>query len=507
MANPVPISLGVRSNPARESKQSGNARLVNCFSEQVGQEGKSPWLITATPGLSNFYPADPPSWVLESGDVTDDLDIDFVNNRAWLRDAELDGGVREMIEVDGYLYVVAGRQLYRFNTSGEATLIGGIPTDGPVYARRNRRSPAQIAFVSDGLLYVWDTASLTQVSDPDLPPPTSLAYLDGYGVLPVSNGRYMLTSIDDFTAIDGLDEGTAEANPDPILRAHELGREVVFFGTKTLEFHGDSGDADFPFTRSQSVELGCLAADSVAPVGTLGAQTLVWVANDHTVRELVGYAGKVISSGEIEGLIQSLDEADRASELRATGWSWGGRFFYALSCADWTRVYDAKTGNWHERKSYLSERWRVSKVVSFAGKLIAGDATEGRLYQISDTVFAEGNEPHILSIISPPIHLYPYSAVGHALHIDVASGVGLNTTVPADLDPEMMVALSRDGGNTFYSSDTVSLGRLAQDAKRVTPFRQLGMFGPKGLTVRIEISAAVQKVVMSAAVEVERLAA
>jgi hypothetical protein len=477
MGNPVPISLGVRANPSRHSKQAGNARLINCFAEEVGEEGKSQWLITATGGLSNFG-------------------------------ASLGSeGIREMIEVDGALYVVPGRQIYQVNTSGIGTRVGGIPTDGPVYARRNRANPVQIGWVSDGLFYVTTNGATSEVSDSDLPPPSSLAYLDGYGVLPISRGRYMLTGIDEFTTVDGLDEGTAEANPDPIVRAHELGREVYFFGTKTTEPHQNTGDADFPLQRSQVLEVGCAAADSVAPVDMPGGKALMFVAHDHTVRVLQGYQTQVVSTGDIENKIRLLAEAGTIGTLTATSWSWGGRFFYALSCASWTVCYDAKTGLWHERRSYLSDRWRVSKVTSFNGQLIAGDATTGQLYTMNDDTFAEGSDPHVFEIITPPVHAFPSGGVINGLYVDAVSGVGLNTTTDYNLDPVMLVDWSRDGGATFSTPREVPLFRQGQTGRRIQPIRRLGRFGQKGIVFRFRISADVQKVMMSVALDFDALAA
>jgi hypothetical protein len=477
MGTPVPISLGVRSNPSRHSKQAGNARLINCFAEEVGEEGKSQWLITATGGLSNFG-------------------------------ASLGSeGIREMIEVDGALFVVPGRQIYQVDTSGVGTRIGGMPTDGPVYARRNRANPVQIGWVSDGLFYVTTNGATSEVSDSDLPPPSSLAYLDGYGVLPISRGRYMLTGIDEFTTVDGLDEGTAEANPDPIVRAHELGREVYFFGTKTTEPHQNTGDADFPLQRSQVLEVGCAAADSVAPVDMPGGKALMFVAHDHTVRVLQGYQTQVVSTGDIENKIRLLAEAGTIGTLTATSWSWGGRFFYALSCASWTVCYDAKTGLWHERRSYLSDRWRVSKVTSFNGQLIAGDATTGQLYTMNDDTFAEGSDPHVFEIITPPVHAFPSGGVINGLYVDAVSGVGLNTTTDYNLDPVMLVDWSRDGGATFSTPREVPLFRQGQTGRRIQPIRRLGRFGQKGIVFRFRISADVQKVMMSVALDFDALAA
>lgn len=475
MGTPVPISLGLRSNPSRHSKQAGNARLINCFAEPLGDEGKAQWLITGAPGLANFG------------------------------SALTGGGIRDAIDVDGYLYVVAGRQVYKVDPNGTATNIGGIPTDGPVYMRRNRRVPTQIGIVSDGYYAVIDTGVLTEVSDPDLPPPTSLAYLDGYGVLPISRGRYMITGVDDFTTIDGLDESVADTNPDDILRAHELGREVVFFGTKSTEWHQDTGNADFPLERSQSVELGWLAADSIAPFLLPAGLTLIGVASDHSVKMLQGYGAQTISTPEIENLIRLLDEAGSASTLKATSYAWGGRQFYTLSCAAWTREFNGK--GWHERKSYGSERWRVSKVVSFGGKLIAGDATTGQLYTMNDDTYDEAGEPLILEVIAPPVHAFPYRGRANTMFLDAVSGVGLNSSAAQDLDPVMLIDWSKDGGDTWTAPREVALGRMGKTATRIQPIYRLGAFGQKGLTFRFRVSAAVQKVLMSAALDFDKLAA
>jgi hypothetical protein len=478
MAEPVPISLGIRSNPARQSKQAGNARLINCFAEEIGEEGKSQWLITATAGLSTFGAS------LGS-----------------------DGGIRDMLEVDGSLYVVAGRQVYKVNSSGIATLLGGIPTNGPVYMRRNRRVPVQIGIVSDGLYYVIDTSTdtLTEVADTDLPPPSSLAYLDGYGILPISRGRYMITAIDDFTAVDSLDEGSAESNPDPIVRAHELGREVYLFGSQSTEAHQNTGNADFPLERSQVIEVGCAAADSVCAVDMPDGRALMFVAHDHTVKLLRGYQTATVSTKAIADLIRRLDEAGTINTLRATSWSWGGNSFYQLSCADWTHTY--AEGRWHDRKSYLSERTRISKVVPFAGKLIAGDATTGQLYQVKDEFYDEAGTPLVMEIITPPVHAFPFGGVMNALHINAVSGVGLNTTTAHDLDPVLMVDWSKDGGDTWSTPREVALHRQGKTARRIQPVTRLGRFGQKGVTFRLRISAAVQKLVMGIALDYDRLAA
>lgn len=476
MGTLAPISLGLRSNPHRRNKQAGNARLINCFADELGGEGKSQWTITGAPGLKTFG-------------------SQFA-----------DGGIRAMLPVDNQLVAVAGKSVYTVNTSGVASLRGGIPTTGPVYMRRNRRVPAQVGIVSEGYYAVLEGNAVTEVQDVDLPPPTSLAYLDGYGILPISRGRYMITGIDDFTTIDGLDEGVAESSPDEIVRAHELEREVFLFGTNSLEAHQNIGDEDFPLTRSQATEIGCLAGGSVARMDTPTSATLVWVAHDHTVRMLQGYQGAVISTGEIEELIRRLADEGRTNELRATSWSSAGRFFYSLSCNDWTRVFEAKSGAWHDRRSHLSKRWRISDVVTFAGKTICGDHETGQLYEMSDDFHDEAGSPHVMEIVTPPVNAFPYSVRHNALYVDVATGVGLNTTVSHDKNPVMLVDWSEDGGVTWGPAREIALGQLAKNPVS-TSLRMLGKSGPKGRVYRFRISAAVEKLVMSASLDTDLLAA
>lgn len=476
MGNLVPISLGVRSNPSRHAKQAGNARLINCFAEEIGEEGKSPTVITACPGLTTF------------GEQLGSA------------------GIREMLEVDGNMFTVSGSTLYKLDVSANVATIGSIPTStASVYMRRNRAAPVQIGIVSDGWYGVVQSDVLSTIDDADLPPPTSFAYLDGYGILPVTRGRYYITGIDNFSTIDALDEGTAESNPDPIVRALELDREVLLFGPKSLEAHGNSGGADFPLSRSQAMEVGTPAADSCATVDTATGRAVMFVAQDHSVRLMSGYLPQTVSPGWVEDLIKRLAEAGDIATLKTSAYSWGGRSFYYLSCDDWTIGYDVKSGLWHERKSYGMNRWRVGPVSSFGPNLIAGDYATGQLYRVQDEAYDEAGNPLVMEIITPTVHMAPYGGIVNALHLDIVSGVGLNSTADHNENPVALVDWSKDGGETWGAPREVNLHRLGQTGRRVQPLYRLGRFGQKGITFRIRISASVKKVVLSAHMDVERL--
>lgn len=477
MGEPVSISLGLRTNPARHP-QAGNAQFINCFGEEQGEDGKSTWVIYGTEGLDAFG------------------------------SPLVGGGIRAMIVVGNTLYAVAGRNVYAVTTGGASTLLGGIATDGPVYMERNRRIPAQIGIVSDGLYYVIDTLAntITQIIDPDLPAPISISVSDGFGIIPVIGGSFFLTGLDDFTTIDALDEGTAEAYPDEIVRSMVLEREVIMMGETSLEWFQNTGDADFPFTRVHALELGCLTGDAVSKVDTPSRKTVIWVAPDHTVRRMNGYSGDAVSSNEIETLIKELHEAGNISQLKSFAWAREGRFFYALTCNSWTRVLDSKTGHWHTRQSYNENRWRVNCVVPFGSRMIAGDYETGQLYVMDSSIKTENGNFLVQDIIPPTVHASPYNIIANALYIEAATGVGLNSANPHESDPKLLVAMSRDMGATWSAERERSLHAAGQ-VRRVAPIYRLGKYGQKGLTLRYRISAPVERVVISSALDFDRLGA
>lgn len=470
-----PISLGNKSNPFRKGRNFA-ARLVNCYAEDNGEEGVSPFSVYPSAG--------------------------FVNFGAQMDDA----GIRNALPVGNSLYVVAGRNLYLVDTFGNSDLIGGIPTDGPVYMERNRRSPTQIGIVSDGNFYIVDTNIVTQINDPDLPAPNSLGYHDGYFLFSILDGRWFISALNDGSAVDGLDFTRAESNPDNLLRIIGFEREVVAFGTGSIEWYQNTGNADFPYSRSAARNIGCLAGGTVCAVASDQENALFFVASDHTVRRIQGYTPTTISTNEITDLIRAYVEGGGdLDQMTATSWEDGGRFYYSLSCPDWTREYNTKSG-WGDRKSYLQDRWRVGKVVRFGTKLVACDFAKGQLYEMSDDYSEEAGDPLIMDIIPPPVNVSPYRFICDAIRLNCLTGVGLNNDEDQNENPYAVISVSRDNGKTWHGHESVSLG--TQDQTQVNPkVYRLGKFDRQGMTLRFRVSAKVMRRFDGAFAAIRQLAA
>ena len=478
------IQLPIRSNRTANGYE-GDAGLVNAYVEELGQDAKRPFAAYAMPGLTS--------------------QVTLTNG----------GGIKDMIAVGSKLYVHADKFVYSLNNTFNASLIGGIPTVGSSTMKQNRREPPQIGIVSDGLYYVIDTNAddMTIIGDPDYKPSSSLAFIDGYFVLPVvGDDRWGHTAVDDATSIDPLDFASAESSPDAITKPVEFNRELWFFGglgeVASTEVWQPSTTGTFSFVRSSSFALGCLAQDSVAEID----EKLIWVAHDGTVRMTDGgYGGIQISNHGVERAIAA--ETNK-SRMIATTWSMEGHHFYNLSGSTFSYQFDTKTGSWSERKSYGLNRWRVNKVVEFNGQLVAGDYANGKIYGqvpldgsrvMSKDTFDEDGSPLIMETILPPVHAWPNGLIFDAMYIDVVPGVGRNTTDDHSRDPRLMLDWSQDGGRSFSTQRTYKLGVDGATNQSIKATR-LGSLRENQRTFRLSISADCKRGILGAAVDAEALA-
>jgi hypothetical protein len=479
---PIPVTLGMRSNPGRYGQDSA-ARLINCYAEDAGDEGKIRFPIYASDGFDTF---------------------------STLAGA---GGVRAMLNLnDDTLYVVAGRVLYRVSTAGVATPVGGFETDGHVFMARNRRSTPHIGIVSDGLYYIISNNVLSQINDSDLPAPNSITSIDGYFVLTIEDGRFFITSIDDGTAIDGLDFAAAEANPDGLMVAGTRGRELVLFGPRSIEFHTNTGNADFPFERVQAINIGCWTAGSMCETTFIregsAADTIIWAGTDAQgayagVMMLEGYGGAKISSHAVDRDIVAEPDKD---DIRAYTWSSGGHTFYCITGTTFTWTYDTVTGFWHERESYGLDRWRISAATTFNGKNIVGDYASGILYEMRADLCSEAGRPLVMTVQPPAVHAWPHPMRFYNLFVDTIPGVGLNTTDTHNASPMLMVSHSNDGGKTWSSERTAEVGAIGNFKKRVK-FSRFGKSREDGKVFRFSCSADVFKGITGMAVVAKKVGA
>jgi hypothetical protein len=349
--------------------EQGGTRLINCFAERAGDEGRVKLPVYAVDGFSQFAEV--------TGTGT--------------------GGIRAMLPLsDEALYVVSGSKVAKITSSGTVTLLGNVSASGHVTMARNRRETnpgPQIGIAtSDGHYYVVAADTVTEVSLTPLESGVlqSLAFIDGYFVLVFDNGEFFATSIDQATTIDPLKFASAESNPDGLVRGVVRNRDVVLCGTASTEFWQNTGAADFPFERTTVADYGCYAAGSMANIvyareGSSIADTVAFAASDASggymgVCLLDGYSAAKISVPALDRAI--IEEPDK-NAIRACSWAFYGHVFYCLRAPSFCWVYDLATGLWHERKSVSMNTWRCATAVQFGNKTLLGDAANGKIYALA----------------------------------------------------------------------------------------------------------------------------
>lgn len=481
MGELTPIALSRRSMRGRNKFES-SARLINCYAEMIGGEGKSEFALYAINGWESY---------------------------ATLTGAS--GGVRAMLPVNNELLCVAGRQFYSVSPSQTATLVGGIASDGLVTMARNAQANPQTVVVCDGLWYVYQNGVLELGNDPDLPPPIYVVVKDGYFIFIHENGRFTISDLNDVT-VDGLAFASAEANPDGGIAAATRGTDLIIFGSQSMEFWNDTGAADFAFERVAYRNFGCYTAGSVAEITALienqTVDSVIWAATDEKgaftgIYLLNGYTAQKISTPEVDRNI--LDDAS-PDGIRAFAWSEDSHVFYTIKGTNYSHTYDTTTGFWHERKSKSTSYWKASCHATFDRKTIFGDDTAGTLYRSGRDLYDAAGETVIMEMWMPIVHAFPYEIIANRFVIDAVTGVGLNSSDAHLQDPQVTFDVSFDGGATFGTERSRDLGKQGQVLQNID-WWGIGPIPRTGAVFRVRISAGVKRCVMSAAIDADRLAA
>lgn len=458
---PIPVSFGVASNKGRMAVDA-NVRLVNAYARALGPGGKSEYALYAAPGL-----------------------------KPW---AQLSRGPhRGATVVNGRLYVVSGRSLYVVTPQRDVTELAGVPGDGPVTFASNAIDQTDILFLTAGRIYHIKSGVVTPwVSDVITGTVVDIDFIRGRFIIATATGVFYYTGINSIT-VDGDAFYNAEGKPDGLVGTWVRRNELWLLGTETVELWAPTKEDDDPFDQlgAGALPVGCLSAATIAE----NNDDIFWVDNNKQVRRANGYTPREISP---EWVVETIEDEPDPTSLRGWCYTIGGVNWYELSGSTFTLRYNLNTNQWTERETLGLKRWRGSGAIGFDGGVLIGDHASGQIWKLDPECHLDGDAPIVMRLQSPIIHAWPMPLSVNSLHVDVASGVGVNSSVPEDADPQIVLRLSEDGGETWFGPLSESLGRQGERARVI--FRQLGMFERHGATIELTVSAAVAKCVMAAVI-------
>lgn len=458
------VSIAFRSMEGKY-RFAGTSKLVNAYAEQMGSDGKGAMAVLPSGGLVQFS----------------DTEAGPCRGMIYMPDLEK-------------LYTAHNASVYRHTSDGTATRIGTIPGVGQVEFSRNQNADPEITVRASATPQVISSDSVAFVTDSDLPANVvSQCNAVNRTIYAYADRTYYYSAINDSLSVGALDFATFDSQAGKLRRVYSDRGELFGFCNSWTDVHAKTSSADEPFVFQTTIPRGMLAGMSLVKYDN----TLAWVGDDQNIHKLgASYGTSVISTPEIARLIE-----DDIAQSDIVGFSFDqeGHAFGVWSGTNWTKVHDAATKVWHDRKSYGQDIWRAIWSTPAFGKTLVGDRLSGKIGYIDKDTFTEYGTTMVWQAVSPPMHAFPNGGIVDALHLDIATGFGsLGTT------PKVMVETSIDGGQTFTQYRELSLGTPGQYQARVTA-RRLGRFGPKGMVFRVSVSDACARALVGTDVEVRPL--
>lgn len=413
------------------SRKAAQMRLLNCYAIQAPPEGRSPISIQGMAGIRSF------ATIATSPQ-------------------------RAAIKFGGSLYSVAGNTFYSVDSGGTATSIGTVSASGTVDIAKNS---TQIAILVEPDLWVYESGTLTQVTDTDFTSrgAKKMAVVNNFGgFIEPDSGRFFICDLEDFTVYDALDFATAEALPDNLVSIESNQVQFVLFGEESGEIWELVGGSGFPFLRVVNgfFESGCIGKDATCTADN----TVWWLDQDRIFRRLSGITPQRVST---DGTEQQWQDYATVDDCRVFSYVYDGHTFVVATfpTAGATWVFDINTGEWHERASYGYDYWRAAWVVECYGRRLVGDTETGNIGEIHGTTYSEWGDILSREATSGVTQGGGDWLFFDRLELDMDVGNGLETGQGSN--PVVMLDVSDDGGINFRALPNKSIGTTGQTKKRV----------------------------------------
>lgn len=426
------------------------------------------------------------------------------------------------------MFAVIGYTLYRFGPNGNRTAIGSVADNGSRISFAETGGPRALLLVCDGSgLYYYDLLQGGALKPIQMPlrisqrggnvVPTHVSVVGGSIVInDVGSGycyyskpyplnadtRTMYVMDDDKPAYesDGVTVKTetvqsdlhvfeddyhveqyfnTESSSDNINAIYAVGPTLYVFGKATVEiWQRGSGEYEDWIRTSYTAQnsFGLEAPHSVASSGSIVYFVASGAQYGKAVMRVAGTQFDKVSEDWLEHKL--LNESTESAY--GFCYSVADHNFYVLqlNAIGETWVYDSLDGGWHQRTSRgkmngIECQWRVGGLAYYREKFFAF-TNDGTMCQFGiDYWYEDYSETERLPMVrhrqTPVVvdNLRPFVLEELAIECNVGSWEDYS------IQPQMLLEVSRDGGNTFGNVRSSSLGKTGDYSHRVR-FLNLG---------------------------------
>jgi len=491
-AQPTTVPLPLASYQLADLR-AGSKRLIGCYPEPSQQtqpddeEDQQPASLRRWPGISTFTP---------SG---------LVNP------------LRGMWEMAGIVYAVVGFDLYTVSALGAFTLVPGSASNiiGTGFVRMTDNGACLVVLVpGTDTCYTYTPFSggggfqqLTSTFFLALGGAIDVWYVDTYIVFLANNngglGSYTFFN-DDGRQVSGNGQITfttaasfnRQFGTDPFYGMCVDHREIVIFGSRSTEGFVNTGNpTGSPFSAASDTFM----TYGVHPQGafsiSLQDNSVMWVANDLTVRRRNGQTPVRISTAGVEAVLSNANKSGLLAGMYslaspAGGPTWNGHPFWILTIplAERTLVYDCVTQQWFDLVSVLNGQevqYRGLCYFNAFGKQLIGDSESGTIGYLDDTVqteFGNPNAPVVCAFTTQP--LYNKNNRQNVRRVECVCTAGAGPT--PGVAPRISVLTSVNWGQTYDISgdDSQTLG-VPGDTDNRAIWWNLGQYSSLVLQFRV----------------------
>ncbi len=433
---------------------------------------------------------------------------------------------RGLIEYRGTVVGVNGNKVFRLNPDATYTLVGTMLSangNTPVSMTVNGNGQVFIA-CNDGTGYVVPIGappnSLVQMRSEGFLGSVFCTMQDNYIIVVSPNSQQYQISGDDDNPIGDATKWDAAnilqlKGQADLLRACISRREYLrLLGDRRSQIHvdiGSNGIGGFPFQIYNQTYVECGIAAPFSLVSLNGDH--MWIAQDENGPRYAvidrSFNPERVSTFAVE---QAWSKYVRIDDAVAFAYNMNGHLFYQVTfphaiannpvsgfplppppsttytAATW--VYDYTVSQllgrpmWHQRTYQNGSGFQVGRAERFHcqafGKhlvsSIGTDGNPGAVYEYSPTTFTDcgvdidGTTQVLQSIVRDRVACHTWQnnhrLVVSRIEFELAKGQGLDgdPTAPG-ANPQMLVRWSKDGGNTYAPSTSVSMGRQGEYGK------------------------------------------
>lgn len=383
-----------------------------------------------------------------------------------------DGPGRGMLREDsGRVFAVCGQVFGELGAGGQWTPRGAVIGDAnPSQMATNGNDELFTVSGTKGYLFNLTSSAFTvEVTDV-----TMCGAIDTFLLaLDAMTGTLKMSEPGDGTTWDPGQVVQRSAMPDPWVSFAIARKEIILIGRKSGEVWFNDGSSPIPFTlRVGSVfEVGIEAEFTLVPYGG----SVAWLGNSDKgglgVYGLNGYEPYKISTLAVDAALQGY--RDEGSLAGAVAWTYSrlGHDFYVLDLPRpgkaW--VYDKQTDQWHQRGRWVDNdfaHYRPRFYVDGLGYGLVLDSEGTGIYRFSETVYTDIGGGVLRRVRQTPLMQTENRRVSiDYLEFEAQRGVGLNAG--QGVDPQLMVRMSYDGGNTWGNERTVGLGKAGHYDERI----------------------------------------